>query len=67
MKSIYYLPHPLNPPLLQRRGGEIIREAKPLFGLTLPEEIIQGSLRGAGAPLFKMFPFPLSRGRGERG
>ena len=39
--AIVYQPHPLNPPLLERRGGGILlREAKPLFDFPLASILI---------------------------
>jgi len=49
------------------RGNCFIREASPLFASPCLGLIILGSLRGALAPLNKIFPFPLIRGKGIQG
>jgi len=53
--------------LIRGRGNGYVREASPLFDSPRSGLIMQGRLRGASAPLFKIFPFPSLRGRGYRG
>ena len=49
----YYLPHPLYPPLLNRRGGGNKKERRSL-SWTLRIQFNVGCLRGAAAPLYKI-------------
>ena len=64
-----YLPHPLNPPLLQRRGGNGFRRgALPLLDTRIKGEKWdnKGIERGE-APLTNSLPSPLMKGRGIKG
>jgi hypothetical protein len=62
--SAVYQPHPLNPPLLQKERGNLIKKRgfAPLKHPKILEEF-----RGGWCPLFLLPPLPLIKGKGIKG
>jgi len=68
----YYLPHPLSPPLLSRRGGINFERGA---GAPLKHPRLNKSLSSRGkevlerglSPLSSQLPLPLIKGKGDKG